>query len=196
MPRDGRRGQAMVEFSLITPVIFFVVFGIFEFGMLTFDLASSRFATSEAAKVVAQVGSLSPSCSIVKGCPARFGAALLPPNDGCDADCQMLIAVNNTALGSTSLEQVDEIDLWKLKSDGTFAKLSPAVVQKYKMNSLTPLGGSNYPASGRNTQLGTADFVQVDIVWTYNPLTGLFKNIVGAPQLTTSYIVRLEPQRY
>jgi hypothetical protein len=194
LPADTRRGQAMIEFSLIVPVIFLVVFGIFEFGLLTFDLASTRFATSEAAKVVAQAGNGNLQCSNVKGCPALFGASLpSPPNDLCDADCQMISTVNQTALATTALEQVNHIDLYKLKSDGSFGRV-PGAQQSYKLDGTRTNNG--YPPSSRNTQVGVNDYVEVDITFTYNPLTGLFKNIVGSPQLTTTYIVRLEPQRY
>jgi hypothetical protein len=184
----------MIEFSLIAPVMFLVLFGIFEIGLLTFDLASTRFATSEAAKVVAQAGNGNLQCVNVKGCPALFGATLpAPPNDLCDADCQMISAVNQTALKTTALEQVDHIDLYKLNSNGSFARVAGAQ-QTYKLDGTRT--SNAYPPSSRNTQVGSQDYVEVDITFTYNPLTGLFKNIVGSPQLTTTYIVRLEPQRY
>ena len=179
----------MVEFALVAPVLFLVIFGVFEFGLLTFDLASSKFANSEAAKSVAQAGTSTPLCSSVNGCPKVYGNAV---GLTCDADCQAISAINLTALGTTALEQVNEIDMYQLKSDGTYARAGP--VQKYSLNGNVQSG--NYPASGRDTQLGSSDFVEVDIVFTYNPLTGLFQNVVGHPQLTTSYIVRLEPQRY
>ena len=66
--RDGDRGAVLVEFGLIMPVFFLLVFGMIEFGMALNNQTSMRHGVREAVRraVVAEVGSDS-SCPIYGG---------------------------------------------------------------------------------------------------------------------------------
>ena len=55
--RDGERGAALVEAAIIAPVLFTLVFGILEFGLLFKDYLTVTNATRTAARVGVQVGS-------------------------------------------------------------------------------------------------------------------------------------------
>lgn len=205
LDRHSRRGQAMVEFTLIAPIVFFTMFGIFEFGLMMFDLGSVRFAAEEAAKVEAQAGNASTKCASLAGCAAIYSGS--PGNPDCDADCQAIVAINNTAVGKTSLMRVDEIDVEQLSNDGQFQPLSPRKYNNYSLSGgacaspCTP--SSNYPTAGRDTTLnpsssginGPPDYLAVTIKFTYQWLSGIFKQF-PAPTFTNSYFVRLEPQKF
>jgi Flp pilus assembly protein TadG len=48
--RDGERGQAMVEFALVLPVLCLVMFAVFEFGQAWWDYQQLSSAASEGAR--------------------------------------------------------------------------------------------------------------------------------------------------
>ncbi len=182
---------------MVAPIAFFTMFAVLEFGLMMFDLGSTRFAAEEGAKVEAQAGNKVVKCTDLPGCQTIFPGG--PGNPNCDADCQAIVTINNTALGTTKLEQVNEIDIEKLSSDGKFQPLSPRVYNAFNLNGQLCSSGcsphSNYPSSTRDTTLGTADYLAVTIVFTYNWETGLF-NQFAKPKFTVNYDVRLEPQRF
>jgi hypothetical protein len=195
----------MVEFTLVAPIVFFTMFGIFEFGLIMFDLGSVRFAAEEAAKVEAQAGNTTTKCASLPGCAAIYSGA--PGNPDCDADCQAIVTINNTAVGRTSLLQVDEIDVEQLSNDGKFQPLSPRKYNAYNLKGLacsspcTP--SSTYPTSTRDTTLnpsstgitGPPDYISVTIKFTYQWITGIFKQF-PTPSFNISFFVRLEPQKF
>lgn len=52
--RIGQRGQAMVEFALIAPVLFLVLLGLFEFSLLVFAATSAQYAAMEGARAASE----------------------------------------------------------------------------------------------------------------------------------------------
>ncbi|MHB8509841.1 MAG: TadE family protein [Candidatus Dormibacteria bacterium] len=191
----------MVEFALVAPIFFFMLFGIMEFGIMMFDVATTRFAAEEAARTEAQVGTGGVSCPSLPGCLAIYPAKTPPADTTCDADCQAIVAVHRTALGGVSLEQVNYVDVQQMQA-GASGSFTPVAgkCQRYNFNGSAYSGAlgscSNYPASGRNVQAGQMDYVQVNINFTYNWLTGLFRSIAPSPTLDSKFLVRLEPQKF
>ncbi|HEV3231710.1 MAG TPA: TadE family protein [Candidatus Dormibacteraeota bacterium] len=180
----------MLEFALVIPVLMLMLVGILELGLLSFVVGTVRFAAGEAARAEAQVGNGTTACNTIPGCTAVYGN-----NKGsCDADCQAIVAINNTALGSTNFERVSEIDITKLSSSGDFSADSCNCVNKYKMDG-TAIGTGTYPTASRTIQYGSTDFLSVTIRYTHPWLTGIFNNL-GTPQLSAVYYVRLEPQKF
>jgi len=185
----------MLEFALIAPIFFFLVFGIVEFGVLMFDVASTRYAAGEAAKVEAQAGDQQTICSKVPGCVGVFGAGTQ-----CYADCQAISAIHNTAVGSTSLEQVNYIEVQKMQDTGggNFQPVSPQVMNRYNLDgsSISVSPAVAYPEKSRGVIVGNADYIQVNIHFTYRWLTGMFNSILARPVLDAKFLVRLEPQKF
>ena len=61
LARPGRaagksRGQAMTEFALVAPILFFLLFGILESGLLLFTVGSARWSTAEVARQESESG--------------------------------------------------------------------------------------------------------------------------------------------
>ena len=197
----------MIEMALIAPVMFLLIFGIIEFGVMMFDVSAARFAAGEAAKVEAQVGAGNTDCPTLTQlqCAETFpnladcGSQGAPKNCKCDADCQAVLSINQTALGSTSLVQVDGIDVIKLKSDGSFQPIGypgvPTTLNSYVLRPISWVKGTTYDPNNRNVQLGNSDYLAVTIRFTYKWKTGLFQSFPN-PQMTSSYYVRLEPQKF
>ena len=180
---------------LVVPVFIFLLFAVFEFGLLMFTLGESRWSAAEGARVVSEQGILAPNCTVVVGCN-RLDA---PTYAGklCDADCQALSTINLGPLGTTSIATVDEIDITKLRLVG--GSLTPDTVAPCICTNAYELNGKkisiSYPTSGRNVTLAAADYAQVVIKFHYNWKTGLFAQF-KPPTLTATYDVKLEPQRF
>lgn len=193
--RDRKRGQTAVEFALVAPLVFFLLFGIIEFGLMTFDIGTSRFADSEAARAIAAGGDSFNLCQDVTGC-TRLHAAL----SQCDADCQALVAINNTALGGTRLARVNYVEITKL--DPTTGNPT-ATMNHYTTWSATgnDFSGSvhttfSYAALARGVTAGSTDYVSVRINFTYVWLMKMFAAIAPSPTLDAIYFIHLEPRRF
>lgn len=67
--RHGERGAALVEFALIAPVLFLVLFGIIEFGIALNDYQSIRHGVRDGARqaAVQQYGSATTTCTTATG---------------------------------------------------------------------------------------------------------------------------------
>ena len=52
--RRSQRSQAMPEFALVAPILFLIIFGIFDFGRAIYFYVSSQQAANEAARVAIQ----------------------------------------------------------------------------------------------------------------------------------------------
>ena len=184
----------MIEFALVAPVFFFLLFGVIEFGVLMFDVGTTRFASGEAAKVEAQVGNGQATCNQVAGCVAVFAN----PAKLCYADCQALSAIHNTAVGSTSLEQVNYVEIQKMQDTGggNFQPVSPAQVNRYTLTGSTIAGYTSYTETTRDVIAGQTDYLQVNINFKYRWLTGFFNSLLAQPVLDSKYLVKLEPQSF
>ena len=73
--RHGRRGQALVEFALVAPLFFIVLFGIVEAGRFIFYYETLNNATREGARFAIVNG------ANTLGCPSGPPA---PATTGCD----------------------------------------------------------------------------------------------------------------
>ena len=75
-----RRGQSLVEFSLVLPIFFMIVFGIFDGSRAVYMNSVLSQAAREGARVAAVeaawIGSTDPACGAVGGpiCPSSFAA--------------------------------------------------------------------------------------------------------------------------
>jgi hypothetical protein len=198
----------MIEFTLVAPVMFLVLFGFIEFGIMMFDLGTTRFAVAEAARAEAIVGSFQ---SQVCDAPCL---AMFPAKTTCDADCRAIVAIHATALGSTTLEHVQEIDVQQYQDVGgnivpvmCNGSGAPQVCQnRYNLDGTCFAGTSctdascpstnySWPTDCRNVTLGHQDYLNIFIQYEYKWKTGLYSGF-PFPQLNAGYLVRLEPQKF
>jgi Flp pilus assembly protein TadG len=169
---DRRRsGQSMVEFALVFPVAIVLFFMIIEGAFLLFSDATSHFAAGEAARQGAEGG------------------------NAATTDSKMVQVVRDSAVGQTTLETVNEIDIYRLNQDGSGnLTVDSGHVNKYRLDG-TSIGAVNWPSITRDVSAGTSDYIGVTIDYTYNWRTSLFAPL-APPRLTAIYYVRLEPQTY
>ena len=169
--RRRRRGQSLTEFALVVPVLMLLIFGVLDGGLLMFSVGTARYAAGEGSRLAASLG------------------------NAASADAQIVGAVRNT-VSSTSLFQVDEVDIYKLNQDGN-GNLTPdpTFYNKYKLDGTPMLSPEPWPSATRNVGNGTSDFVGVTVNYTYNWKAGFFSPL-GPVRTTAVSYVRLEPQSY
>lgn len=203
--RRRQHGQGMVEFALVAPVFFFVIFAMIDGGFLLFSVNAVDQATTIGSNSIAGLGKLS------------------------TADITALQRMGtSSSIGTTSLINISEIDVEELVTNSTGdgfnvdATGAPVVqadcipyggsiagpcVNKYKFTSFgaTPTisvlnGGCAstvdasqcppWPPSARNVYNGQSSFVGLKVSYTYKFFTG----VAGTANLTSTKTFRLEPQ--
>lgn len=101
-PRAKRsRGQAMVEFAIVAPILFFLLLGIFESGLLLFVVGTARFAAGDMARQESESG------------------------NALNADQVSIAVIRNGAMGTTNLAVIRQIDVFKLNENVVTGALTP-----------------------------------------------------------------------
>lgn len=94
-----RRGAAAIEFAIIAPVLFAMLFGVFEIGRLMYE--QSRAAAAAAAGVrAAAVYGAGDDASIEAAVEARYGSAQI-------ADLQ--VTISDETFGAQAFRRIDVI---------------------------------------------------------------------------------------
>ena len=194
--RRRQRGQGMVEFALVAPVFFFVIFAMIDGGFLLFSVNAVDQATTVGSNSVAALGKLS------------------------TADTTSLTRMAaSSSLGATSLISISEVDIEQLQTNTTgdgfnvHSDGTPAIqtgcsggpsgvdganecINRYTMTgfgtnpTIALIGGTApWPPSARNVYNGQSDFVGLKVTYTYRFFTG----ISPVATLTTTKTFRLEP---
>src|SRR5437879_13692825 len=100
----------MTEFAIVAPILFFLLLGIVESGLLLFVVGSARFGAGEIARQESESG------------------------NAANADAISIQQLQRTAIGTTTLAQVTEIDIYHLIDKGKGALLVDAIQsQRYQL---------------------------------------------------------------
>jgi len=161
----------MTEFAIVAPILFFMLLGIVESGLLLFVIGSARFGAGEVARQESESG------------------------NAANADQVSLQVLQRTAIGTTSLSQVIEVDIYRLieQSNGTLT-VDNSHYNRYQLDG-TPIGGITWPSTTRNVINGQSDFLGVTVQYRYKWKTGVFI-APSAIDLSQTFEIRLEPQTY
>src|ERR1700737_1944873 len=112
-----------------------------------------------------------------------------------NADSVSIAALRKSAIGTTTLGSVNEIDVYHLieQMNGTLT-VDLNKYNRYDING-NPLAPITWPSPTRHVRNGQSDFLGITLHYQYNWKTGVF--LSGAPlQLQQLYEIRLEPQTY
>jgi Flp pilus assembly protein TadG len=179
------RGQAMVEFAIVAPILFFLLLGVFESGLLLFVVGTARFSAGDMARQESESG------------------------NAVSADQDSIKVIRNGAMGTTNLAVIRQIDVFKLNEDPITGVLTPscnagatsppapcATYNTYNLDGTTKNGlAPPWSPSTRSVKNRATDFLGVRIWYQYNWKTGVF--LAGSPlQLNMEFDIRLEPQTY
>jgi hypothetical protein len=161
----------MTEFAVAVPILFLLVLGVLDGGLLMFSVANARYAAGEGSRLAAQLGNQATS------------------------DQQIIQAVQRI-VGQTTLFDVNEIDIYKLTQDGNGNLTQDlTLTNRYRADGSPMLSPEPWPAANRNVRSGSSDFLGVTINYTYNWKAGLFAAL-GPVTTTATYYIRLEPQSF
>lgn len=205
----SRRGQSLVEFSLILPVLMFLFLGVIEMGLAISHDTSIVTATRQGARVGAQLV----NGSSFHHCGDSTNAATVDP--------QIIAAVEGVLRSPGSpvaVSRVTQIVIFEVADDGTVNhNMTPTGLKNTWISSVDlagnptgtllpgsstqhmyfiPSGTGTFPASGRCGS-APADGIGVSISYTYKFLTplGAFVKAFSSAQIQMSdqTIMALEP---
>jgi Flp pilus assembly protein TadG len=161
----------MTEFAIVAPILFFLLLGIVESGLLLFTVGTARFGAGEIARQESESG------------------------NAANADQISIQQLQRSALGTTTLAEVVEIDIYRLieQPNGSLT-IDLLHYNRYRLDG-TPLGAITWPSSTRNVVNGESDFLGVNVQYRYKWKTGVFV-APSALNLNTTFAIRLEPQTY
>ena len=153
----GRRGQSMVEFSLLLPIVLLFVFGIVDFGRSIYYYNAVSQAVGEAARTAALAQSGLPSNSdVLAAAQGQAGWISLAP-------CP------NGAVTTTGLPTGQA---WLFVGEPTGANANAS-------DSANAPGGESGSAGCPATAAVMGDKLQVEIVYNFAPFTPLIAQITG-----------------
>jgi len=175
-PRAARRGvsrgQALVEFALVAPIFFLLIFGVIEFSLINASVGAYNFAAKDA---------------------ARLGATRGPTDANID---QEIIALVNSHVSGVPAATTLEIDIFQ--ADSTGAPIAGAL-DAYTPAGV-PIGSPTWPCNDRNdgqplpSGVNSSPYLGVRVTYDYTYVTALLSS--GAPviKLVTTAVFRIEPQ--
>lgn len=165
------RGQAVVEFALVAPVLLFMLFGVLDGGLMVFVVGTARYGAEEVARQESQSA------------------------NSVTADADAIAALRKTAIASTTLGKVIGVDIYKMTqaSNGTLS-VDNSHYNHYNLAGAC-ISTCTWTSSTRNVIDQQSDFLGVKLTIQYNWMSG---KLLGQPPLTftTTYTIRLEPQTY
>lgn len=161
----------MTEFAIVAPILFFMLLGVVESSLLLFVVGSARFGAGEVARQESESG------------------------NALNADSISLQTLQRTAIGTTSLADVTEVDIFRLIEQGNGSlTVDASRYNRYQLDG-TPIGSITWPSTSRNVTNGSSDFLGVTLKYRYRWKTGIFI-APSALNLSQTFDIRLEPQTY
>jgi Flp pilus assembly protein TadG len=173
--RRRPNGQAMVEFALVAPLFFALIFGLIEFALIGVSISSYNLAAEEGARIGSVLGRTDPT-----------------------VDQQIVAAVRAHTSGIAAAQTV-EIEVFKADVTGHPVISGGNITENVydiQGNTINPTGTVPWPYDLRIDQLLTADYLGVRITYQYTYLTAFIAGGNSHLQLTATSVQRIEPQDY
>lgn len=170
--RRRTRGQALVEFALVAPVFFTLIFGFIEFALIEASIGSYNFAAKDS---------------------ARLGSLIGPTDPQAD---QKMIALIQSRVNGVVFAKVIKVEIYKSDAAGDYLQsgsLPPEDVYDANGNAV---GSATWPPTLRNDTLIDADYLGVRITFKYNYMTSYLGGGNASLQLTANSVQRIEPQDF
>jgi hypothetical protein len=172
LSRDDR-GVAAVEAAIITPVLFLLLFGIIEFGLVFKD----QLAITSAVRSGARIASAEPRI-------ATFAT------DAASAVAREAGAVDMSKVTALWIYQADPSTGHPINAGSTFDSCATNCIQfKWSGSGFTQTSGS-WPASSQNACQGSQQSVGVYLAYDHMAVTKAIFNTMGLNSYT---VMRFEP---
>lgn len=170
--RRHSRAQAIVEFALVAPLFFTLLFGVVEFSLIHTAIDIVNFATKDAARLGSLLG--------------RTDATV---------DTQMVTEIRSRVTGIV-IAKVTKIEVFKSDAAGNVVLVGGNPVEYVYNVSGGNIGTTNWPVNQRNDTQLNADYLGVKVTYNYTYLTGFIAGAGSTLQLTATSVQRIEPQDY
>jgi len=176
--RPKRRAQATVEFALVAPLLFALVFGIFEFGWLFRSHMTVHFATREGARTGAVAGTVG------------------------DADAQIQQAVDNSMIGM-SYADIIELSIYHADTAGNCVPdpgsglcQEDAYAPDANGDWVALPGRLNWPATTNRRDNEPTDILAVRIQYRHHFLINFLPGAVGDTIIDDRSVMNIEPAQF
>jgi hypothetical protein len=169
--RRGRRlsrGQAIVEFAMVAPLFFLMLFGFIEFALIGASIAACNFAAKDAARLGSYLGTTDPT-----------------------ADSQMVDLIKARVNGVVVAHLI-KIEIFKSDATGAYQN---AVEDSFHFVG-TGIDLITWPVDMRNDSLIDADYLGVRITYNYTYLTAFISGGNSTLSLTATSVQRIEPANF
>jgi hypothetical protein len=183
--RNRERGQSVVEFALILPVLAVMLSALLEFGLAIDSDMALEAASREGARVAASLG-----------------------NDGTQGVCPNLIADDaatgvdativrtvQTSLGGAGID-LASVEIWIYGAGANGSASTSIDKYSYSSGSFSSSNGHPYAACGRHDGTfgaGTFDTIAVQIFYTYHSKTGLLALFTGGLPMSAKAVMPIGP---
>lgn len=162
----------MVEFALIAPLFFTILFGIIEYSLITTSIGVMNFAAKDAARIGSLLGRQDPN-----------------------ADQRMVTDIQQRSVGIVTAK-ISKIEIYKADTGGNMLTTNGCPCEDVYDNTFNLVGTKGWPEDQRNDTLVDADFLGVKISYSYTYLTGFVAGGLTSLQLTATSVQRIEPADY
>ena len=169
--RRGRRlsrGQAIVEFAMVAPLFFLMLFGFVEFALIGASIAAFNFAAKDTARLGSYLGTTNP-----------------------DPDSLMVDLIKGRVKGVVVAHLI-KIEIFKSDATGAYQN---AVEDSYIYVG-TGIEMRTWPVDLRNDSLIDADYLGVRITYNYTYLTAFISGGNSNLSLTATSVQRIEPANF
>ena len=166
------RGQAMVEFALVAPVFFTLIFGFIEFALIEASIGSYNFAAKDS---------------------ARLGSLIGPTDPLAD---QKMVSLIQSRVNGVVFAKVVKIEIYKSDAAGDYLQGGSVPPEDVYDANGNAVGTAAWPPTLRNDTLIDADYLGVRITFKYNYMTSYLGGGNTSLQLTANSVQRIEPQDF
>jgi hypothetical protein len=185
--RNGRAGQALVEFALVFPIFFLMLMGLVDVGRFVYTDSTLSQAAREGARVGAVeagwIGVPGSGCvSALSGIGASNPGAHVCPATVASMKSDIVSAVNRMVV---SLGQITINNVYLSCNTGQSDDMPPSGAWTETAGATSPQGNgcedSYFNATGVQ-----GDILSVRVVYTYQPITPIVSTIVPSVQRSAS----------
>jgi hypothetical protein len=170
--RRRARGQAIVEFALVAPLFFALIFGLIEFALIGVSISSFNLAAEEGARIGSTLGRTDPT-----------------------VDQQIVVSVRSHTSGIAAAQPLT-IEVFKADVTGNAVINAGNIVENVYDIQGNPIGTQYWPVDARIDQLLTADYLGVRVTYQYTYLTAFIAGGNANLRLAATSVQRIEPQDY
>jgi hypothetical protein len=162
----------MVEFALVAPLFFALIFGLIEFALIAVSISSFNLAAEEGARIGSVLGRTDPNVD------------------------QKIVASIRSHTSGIAAAQTVTIEVYKADVTGNAVINGVNTVENVYDGQGNPIGTQFWPVDSRIDQLLTADYLGVRITYQYTYLTAFIAGGNANLRLTATSVQRIEPQDY